>query len=238
MANRNDGSIAFFVGASRSGKSVPLKEALEHHTRAIGWDSKGELVSQCGFEKFENKHDFLEAVIAAGDGDAKLCFVSSCKKDYDFFCDVAFNFNRLKEAAIVCEELALVTNAGKGTGYWGKLTNQGLAYGLTILATAQRGQEIDKTLMGNASFLHVTKQNMLKDRMYMAAMLGIDAEEIPSEALKFLHWTSDKGIVAKGSIDFTGKPRGCWSEKSPVIKTKGKITKVLPNGELKNIDYR
>lgn len=46
------------------------------------------------------------------------------KKEFDNFCRLAHTWNRQKEAIIVIEELAAVTNTGKASGYWGVLVNQ------------------------------------------------------------------------------------------------------------------
>lgn len=235
---RNDGSIALFIGVSRSGKSIPLKRAAEQHKRCIAIDPKGEMHSQLGFEKFDDKHEFLERVIEVGDGDAQLCFVTSSRKDFDFFCDVAFNFNRLKPACIVLEEIALFANSGSASGHYGRLVNQGLAYQPTILATGQRGQEFDKTLMNNASFLHITKHNTTSDKLYIASKLDIDVAEIPDAPLRFIQWTSDKGLVTKGTIEFKGAVGKNWPKGSPMFKSGGKARKVQPNAQLSGVTYR
>lgn len=234
---RSDGSTVLFMGVSRSGKSVPLKLAAEQHKRCIAYDSKGEMHTQLGFEKFDDKHEFLERLIEIGDGDGQLVFVPSNRKDFDFFCDCAFNFNRAAPCAVVCEELADCTNAAKADGAWGRLINQCLAYGVTILATVQRGQEVDKTLMNNATFLHITKHNTVDDQIYIAAKLGIDADEIPSKPLHFLQWSSDKGICTKGMITFNKKTSKNWQSGTPEFTSGGKKRKVLSSGQLEGVAY-
>lgn len=235
---RNDGSIALFLGATRSGKSVPLKAAVSQHKRAIGFDPKGELASQIGFENITHKHHFLEALMDTKDGDCSFCFTSTDRKDFDFYCDAAFNFNRLKPCAVVTEELAILTNSGKAVGHWGRLTNQGLAFGMTLLATAQKGQDIDKTLLDAATFIHVTRHSTATNKAYIAAKLGIDISLVPNEPLEFLQWSSPKGVVAKGTVQFTGPAHKLWGDKSPVFKNKGKVVKVLPNGGLSKVVYQ
>lgn len=234
---RKDGSTALFIGVSRSGKSIPLKKASEQNKRCISIDPKGEMHTQLGFEKFEDKELFLNRLIEVGDGDAQLVFVTNSKKDFDFFCDAAFNFNRVKECAIAVEELALYTNSASAQGHWGRLINQGLAYGVLILATVQRGQEVDKTLMNNATFLHITKHNTLSDRLYIASKLDIDVDEIPVDALKFLQWTSDKGVVTKGVIAFDKTKKGNWKNGAPIFTCGGEVRQVLPNGQFKGVEY-
>lgn len=236
--NRVDGSSVLFIGVTRSGKSVPLKRAAEQHKRCLAYDSKGEMHSQLNFEKFTDKHEFLERLIEVGTDDAQIVFVPNSRKDFDFFCDCAFNFNRAKPCAVVCEELADCTNAGKADGYWGVLINQSLAYGITILATVQRGQEVDKTLVNNATFLHITRHATIKDQLYISSSLGIDAQEIPNEPLKFLQWSSDKGIVSKGEITFNKRKSKNWSNGTPEFTAGGQKRTVLPNGQLSGIAYR
>lgn len=234
---RNDGTIALYIGVSRSGKSIPLKRAAEQHKRCIAIDPKGEMHSQLGFEVFHDKYSLLERAIEVGDGDAQLCFVTNNKKDFDFFCDVAFNFNRVKPCCIVVEELALYTNSASAGGYWGRLVNQGLAFEPTILATVQRGQEVDKTIMNNASFIHVTRHNTTDDQAYIAFKLGIDPDEIPTEKLKFLQWTSDKKIVCKGTVGFKKATSKNWPRGIPEFRAGGKLQSILPNGQFKSMTY-
>ncbi|WP_411991368.1 hypothetical protein [Agarivorans sp. DSG3-1] len=236
---RHDGKMILFIGVSRSGKSVPVKRIVEKQKRVLAFDPKGEYVAQMGFKGFTDKGEFLKAVRECTGG-GKFSLIASDPKSFQFFCDVAFNWNRQAPAAVVCEELAAVTNSSKAAGAWGRLINQGLAYQPLIIGTVQRGQEVDKTLMNNASFVHVCRHNTDDDAAYIASKLGISVTEIPREPLQFFQWTSDKGIVCRGVIDFKGASGKNWKEGSPRFRAKGKnkLLTLTNSGEFQGVIYR
>lgn len=241
MQNRNDGTIAASIGASRSGKSVPIKRAVESLPRVLAFDPKGEYSSQLGFERITSIEALIKRCKELGSKPAQLALFASDKKSFDAFCGVAYIWNMYAPIAAVCEELARVTSVSKAEGNWGRLTNQGLAYGITIFATVQRGQEVDKTLLNNASFIHVCRHSTDDDCEYIAKKLGVDLSEIPRKKLEFLQWTSDLGIVARGTIDFpASKKTKKWPEGCPRFRSKGGNRRVLTirsDGRFKQIKY-
>lgn len=198
---RTDGILSVAIGVSRAGKSVWLKEAIANDRRVLAFDPNGEYMAQMGFTPCRTRGELI-AMLRASPGDARIAYVQHDKKEFDLFCDAAFNWNRLAPCTVVAEELGNTTNAGKASGHWGRLICQGLKYGPKILATVQRGQEVDKTLVNNATFLHVARHSTEKDRAYIADSLGISVSEIPQEKLKFFQWTSDRGVVCRGRIEF------------------------------------
>lgn len=242
MKNRSDGSIALFIGKTRSGKSVPLKRAVESLGRALAFDPKGEYTSQLGYERITTPEELMRRCQEVGPGNARLAFFASDPKSYDFFCGVALIWNMYKPIVAICEELAAVTNSGKSSGNWNRLTNQGLAYGIIIMATVQRGQEVDKTLMGAASFVHVTMHGIQDDRDYIAGKLGVSVDEVPNKPLEFLQWTSDLGVVVRGTVDFpASKKTKNWPEGVPRFREKGGKRRLLTigtEGRFKQVKYR
>lgn len=211
---RPDGSLILLLGVSRSGKSVYLKALLEKFKRVIVWDPKGEYVAQMGFTECKTKVDLVNAAKSTT-GAGRIAFVSQGAKNFDFFCGVAMAWNKQAMCAIIPEELAEVTNAGKAAGNWGRLVSQGLAFGPTIIGTVQRGQEVDKSIMNNATYLHICRHNTESDRRYIADKIGCEPELIPSKPLEFVQWSSDLGIVSRGLIDFKGPKRAAWQRGSP-----------------------
>lgn len=221
---RKDGKLIICIGASRSGKSVYIKELLKLHKRAIIFDAKGEYTD---IKSFNNRYDFLE--YAKTCKNEHIAFRSFSKKDFDFFCAVTFVFNMQSPSLIICEELANVTQSGQAVGKWGRLVNQGLAFEPTIVGTVQRGQEVDKSILGNASIVHIAKQTTADDRNYIAKKFYIDEQKIPKEPLQFLHLTSEGGLILAGKIDFS-------NGKANFKGAKGVLT-LLKNGEFKGFDY-
>lgn len=124
------------------------------------------------------------------------------KKEFDNFCRLAHTWNRQKEAIIVIEELAAVTNTGKASGYWGVLVNQSLGLGATLFATVQRGQEVDKSVMNASSYLYVCQHNTDDDARYMSKKLGVELSAIPRKPLCFTLWSPAKGLLTRGNVSF------------------------------------
>ena len=212
---RNDGQLILAIGVARSGKSVLVKRIAEQQAeRVLVFDPKGEYVHQLGFTACLSEQELLEQAKATT-GAGKLAFIASSPAEFERFCQVAFTFNRQAPALIVCEELAAVTNTVKARGAWGRLVNQGLAFEPTIIATVQRGQEVDKSVMNNATYLHLCMHNTDDDAQYVAKKLGIALEQVPRQPLAFLQWRSGLGVVCQGQIDFHGKASGHWPDGTP-----------------------
>lgn len=211
---RNDGELILSMGVSRSGKSVLVKRIAEQFERVIAFDPKGEYVHQMGYEACLTPAEFIEKARATK-GAGKLAFVASDPKSFELFCEVAFTFNREAPALIIPEELAAVTGTAKAQGAWGKLINQGLAFGPTILGTVQRGQEVDKSIMNNATYLHICMHNTDDDAAYIAKKLGIDMDVVPRKPLDFIQWRSGQGLLCSGKIDFAGAKSKYWQEGTP-----------------------
>lgn len=228
---RPDGTIGVLIGLTRCGKSSTIKEALPQHQRILVLDPKNQYGAQMGAETFHDRADFLERVIDSGNEPCFLAYVPKTGDDFAFFCDVAFNWIRVEVGCLVIEELAQFAGSGKAAASYGVLINQVLEYGATILATVQRGQEVDKTIMNSATYLQVMHHGTDSDAMYIAQKLGCDVSEIPREKLKFLHWNPQKLIICKGSISYKND--------KPTFKIAGnRIVKVEPDGTIRGQKYR
>ncbi|MGB1906706.1 MAG: hypothetical protein ACPHN3_05210, partial [Spongiibacter sp.] len=181
----------------------------------------------------------LSALAKAGEGPAKVAFVAVDKPDFQFFCAVAKRWNLMARCAIVCEELANTTNTGKASGKWGVLVSQGLAEGPVIIGTVQRGQEVDKSVLNNATYVHIARHSTQKDRKYIADQLGIPPDQVPDTPLHFLQWTSYRGVVARGKIDFLkSRKRKNWPQGAPRFKAyDGQELRPSPAGYFDNLQY-
>ena len=241
METRPDGVLSIAIAVSRSGKSVWLKRAIENDSRVLVFDPKGEYVAQLGYQSCKTKAELMKTVARHGGGESKVAYVNHDKESFNYFCDVAINWNLYARGTIVCEELANVTNCGKASGHWGRLVSQGLAYGPKIIGTVQRGQEVDNSIINNASFIHVGRHSTEKDKRYIADTLGVDVSEIPDKKLEFIQWTSDRGLIVKGVIDFpASKKTKKWPEGAPRFRTMGGHRRVLSIGDdlkFKQIQY-
>lgn len=203
--NRQDGVMGLFIGVSRSGKSTPIKVMIKKAKRLLIWDAKAEYTGN-GIQKVRSLPELLK-LLQQTKNTGKFAFIPTnfSKKEFDAFCRLAHIWNKQKESVIVIEELAAVTNSGKAFGYWGVLINQSLGLGATLLATVQRGQEVDKSIMNNATYLHICQHNTESDAQYMAKKIGVNIETIPRVPLVFIIWSPSRELVIKGSVQFKNK---------------------------------
>ncbi|MDG4812750.1 hypothetical protein P8629_06985 [Hydrogenovibrio sp. 3SP14C1] len=169
-------------------------------------------------------------------GEIKAAFASYDKKDFDFWAACAFNFNREKEGLIIAEELGTVTQSGAAVNNWARLINQGLAFNPVIMATVQRGQEVDKTIINNATAINIFQHSTETDAENMAKRIGVDVSEIPREPMEFITWTPNKGIIIKrGKVEYiNGSPKF-----SGVKNGKGRPANLIPqkDGTFKGVHY-
>ncbi len=206
MGKRADGKMGLFIGITRSGKSTPIKALIKSPQKAkrvLVWDAKNEYGPSLGLTVIKTLPELL-TTLKSTTGKGRFAYVPTGfdKKEFDNFCRLAHVWNRQNEAIIVIEELAAVTNTGKASGYWGVLVNQSLGLGATLLATVQRGQEVDKSVMNAASYLYVCQHNTDDDAKYMAKKLGVSLAAIPREPLCFLLWSPSKGNLSQGKVSF------------------------------------
>ena len=203
MGTRKDGLMGLFIGITRSGKSTPIKAMIPSANRLLIWDAKNEYAGQFKLKVIRTMPQLL-SVLRGTTGNGRFAYVPTGynKGEFDQFCRLAHIWNRQKESVIVIEELAAVTNAGKASGYWGVLVNQSLGLGATILATVQRGQEVDKSVMNAATYLYVCQHNTDDDAKYMAKKLGVPVNAIPRVPLEFLIWSPSKGVIESGKVIF------------------------------------
>ncbi len=184
---RPDGDLVFVVGASGAGKTSLVLSHVLTARRLLVWDVEGEYAARkdLKMQVIEDQADLL-SYLQHAKHNARVAYHPKSMTEFGFFCRCAFNWGRQKISTIVCEELAASTNAVKARGYWGVLVSRGRKYGTTVYGIAQRAQEIDKSLMGNASKICLMRPNTEPDRIYLSRSLGIDIVAIPTADLFFI----------------------------------------------------
>ncbi len=188
---RPDGELHFSVGASRSGKTQYVLTQVRLAQRLLVWDVEGEFAAKYGLESVEGL-PALVARLRAATGKARIAYHPRNLREFDAFCHAAFAWIIQRPAVIVAEEIAASTSPGKASGYWGVLVSRGLKYGPKIYAIAQRGQEIDKTLLGNATTINICRPNTQQDAEYIAGRFGLKLSDIPDADLEILQRRKDR----------------------------------------------
>jgi hypothetical protein len=151
--------------------------------RLLVWDSVGEWGDRFKCERVRSVAELSRVIFRR----ARIAFDVPCTpENFAAFCRAAWIFIRAAPGVVVVEELADVTSPGKAPVYWGELIRKGLRYGPEIYALTQRPSESDKTVMGNASVLHVHQMARDDDARYMARELRCSVEQV--DALKPFQW--------------------------------------------------
>jgi hypothetical protein len=243
MGRRNDGLMGLFIGITRSGKSTPIKAMLPKAKRLLIWDAKNEYGGAFDLIIVRSLPDLLNRLRDCKAG-GRFAYVPTgySKQEFDSFCRLAHTWNRQSPAVIVIEELAAVTNSGKAIGYWGVLVNQSLGLGATLLATVQRGQEVDKSVMNASTYVYVCQHNTDDDARYAAKKFGVQLQIIPRKPLEFMIWTPAKGSIVKGYVEFQRNGKPVTTDGKPVFFRSGpnkrRLSLGATVGTFKGLAYR
>lgn len=203
LVQRPDGRLTVVCGASRSGKTAWTAQQVARAGRLFVWDSVGEWADRYDCERVTSLHDLAEyARPPAQPG--RVAFYGS-PPQFEAWCRLAWVWLRVARGVLVVEELADVTHPGKAPLAWGEIVRKGLRYGVDVYALTQRPSESDKSSIGNASVIHSHRMARDQDRRYIAAELGVTAEEV--EALRPLQWIErdSAGLVRRGAVKFARK---------------------------------
>ncbi len=183
LIKRPDGSLYVVTGASRTGKTTWVVGRVKNARRLLVWDSVGEWADRFGCERVRSVAELSRVIFRRG----RFAYDVPCTpENFAAFCRAAWIYIRANQGAVVVEELADVTSPGKAPVYWGELIRKGLRYGPEIYALTQRPSESDKTVMGNASVLHVHQMARDEDTKYMARELRCDVSKV--DALAPFEW--------------------------------------------------
>lgn len=179
MSVLNKPMIEAYVGASGSGKGVSLNRRLVAlaPSRLLVWDPRDE------YGKAGRKITTLPALVAAfkdaGSGPIKVRYVpGSAMKLADAFalvCSLAFEVGSL---VFLAEELSDVTTASQAPAAWRRCITQGRHRGLHILGAAQRPALIDKTFLGNCTYIRCFTLRYAEDRAAMSKALDVPLADV------------------------------------------------------------
>lgn len=177
------------------GKTTYVLSLIKNAKRVIVRDPRGEYGRLPGFDTVNTLEQLARWCKDKSTKNGKVSFFGSAK-DFSGFCEIAYTWSQEKESVIIAEELADVSNSGKATGFWGELIRKGLYYGSFIVAIAQRAQEIDNTLRGNATVIHTHGYMLPLDCEFMGNLLGVEPERINNLKVgEYLErWQGDKEI--------------------------------------------
>lgn len=192
MAVTNEPRIEAYIGASGSGKGVSINKRLAElkPTRLLIWDPRAEYGKHA--PAAPTLPHLVGAFKQAKGGPVRQRFVARpdmpLDKQFAIVCRIAFEAGNL---VFVAEELSDVTSASKAPPAWRQVITQGRHQGLHVIAAAQRPALIDKTLLGNCTFVRCFGLRYDEDRRAMAR--AMDVEQARVDALRTLK--DSRGVV-------------------------------------------
>lgn len=179
MSATNKPNIRAFIGASGSGKGVSVNAELRalKPKRLLIWDPRDEYGAHA--EKCTSLPQLVGAFRKAGDGPVRLRYVPgaalSLPDAFGLVCALAFEAGNL---VFVAEELSDVTSASRALPAWRRVITQGRWKALVVLGAAQRPALIDKTFLGNCTYIRCFTLRYAEDRREMARALDVPQEQV------------------------------------------------------------
>jgi hypothetical protein len=176
---RGEPRIEAYIGASGSGKGVSIARRLKElrPRRLIVWDPRGEYAEHA--EPVGTLPELVRRVSRAGPRGFRVRYVAGpsvkLSEAFGLVCTLAF---RSGDAVFVAEELSDVTSASLAPPAWRQCITQGRHQGLHVIAAAQRPALIDKTLLGNCTYIRCFTLRYREDRAAMARALDVDEARI------------------------------------------------------------
>lgn len=191
-------SITVVVGSSGSGKSAWLKRQLATARRVVVWDPDDEYAGMRGFTRVTTIAALAAALKGATAG--RFALVPGSLAQFDAWALCAFAWGN---CTAVAEETADVTSPGKAPPGWGTLVRRGRKRGVTLYAVTQRPSESDKTVIGNATRLHVCMLARAADRQYMAREMDLPQATLDAvQPLEWLEKERGKPGISRGKLKF------------------------------------
>lgn len=179
MSVLNKPMIEAYIGASGSGKGVSLNRRLIAlaPSRLLVWDPRDE------YGKVGRKITTLPALVAAfkdaGSGPIQVRYVPgsamALAAAFALVCALAFEVGDL---VFLAEELSDVTTASQAPAAWRRCITQGRHRKLHVLGAAQRPALIDKTFLGNCTYIRCFTLRYAEDRAAMAKALDVPLADV------------------------------------------------------------
>lgn len=211
MSTKNEPKIEAYIGASGSGKGVSINRRLAElkPERLLIWDPRDE------YGKLAPKYTSLAALVGAfkhaKGGKVRARYVPQADvlklaDPFAFVCQLAFKAGNL---VFLAEELSDVTTASHAPAAWRQVITQGRHQGLHVIGAAQRPAVIDKTFLGNCTYVRCFGLRYREDRRAMAAALDVPEADVTALAtvktpglvtINYIERDFRENVLEKGQI--------------------------------------
>lgn len=189
-----DAELLAFIGATGSGKTLLVKKWLrarpagqpllcwspyehrDHYAPEFGERVKADPLELAGIARAGGN-----AVYVPRRDDADLL-----ERQFAFFCGLALDVGGV---AVLVEEMSLVATSRSAPARWRELVTGGRGEHLSILATTQRPQLCDSSLLDNATEIYCGRLNKGGSKKIMADAMDVPLERVRGlAALQFIYW--------------------------------------------------
>jgi len=189
------------IGARKTRKTTQVKDWLKKTPprRLLIWDPIGGV--QFGYDAvgtvFDDRTKLIDYVgarpsFAVVFHPGKL---STYEEKFNWFCLLA---SELKNLTVVVDELADVTSPSWAPDAWREITRKGGNYGIASFGITQRPAEVDKTFLGNCSFIHCRRCNDEASIRTMAGYLRLPYADVAAlTGYEFYERNMDTGQVRR-----------------------------------------
>lgn len=181
MGVLNKPKIEAYIGASGSGKGVSINARLRalKPPRLLIWDPRDEYEGHA--KPYNTLSDLLKSVRGKSGAPFKARFVpgggANLADSFGLLCDVAFAAGSM---VFLAEELSDITTASHAPASWRRVITQGRHQGLHVIGAAQRPALIDKTFLGNATYIRCFTLRYRDDRLAMSRALDVPESDVSS----------------------------------------------------------
>lgn len=209
--NEHRADLTVFVGATGSGKTLLTKGELRERlaTRpGMVWSWKEKLDRYAPtFGVLVERLVKLEELVKAGRSVVYLPARASDElvaKQFDFFCRLALDVGN---RAVLVEEMSVVADSRSSPAAWKLIVSEGRGHGLVPMATTQRPQLCDSTILDAATVIYCGRLNRLSSQKIMAdTMGGLDIARLRGlQELQFLRWQTGLDAVELVTVEIPGK---------------------------------
>ncbi len=179
MSVTNKPQIEAYIGASGSGKGVSIKERLKalKGVPLLIWDPRDEYGEYAPAVSMRGMVDAGRSIKAGKARKARFVHdgKSPIAEAFAAVCAIAFAAGG---CVFLAEELSDVTTASLAPPEWKRVITQGRHQGLIVLGAAQRPALIDKTFLGNCTYIRCFNLRYAEDRKAMAKAMDVPEADI------------------------------------------------------------
>jgi hypothetical protein len=210
MDRVEDGRIVAISGMTGSGKTSFCVQEVRGFDRVVAWDPDDELWKRLGAVRVTSAAALVEQLRSAGGGALRVALVARNmgRKHllplFSLWARAAFAWGvDYGPCAVVADELADVSNAGKAPDGWGQVIRRGRKHGIHTFAVSQRWAEADKTTLGNAAAVVCFRANGALEADYLAQRFrGCTSQELQDlPMLRYVELNRVTGARFDGVVD-------------------------------------